>query len=118
MKAHGELDSSGSRTEEPSRTEVRQEPSHRPIVRQHQGCELSDALVSGALRQAAQQRFANAAALPGFKYRDRDLRRVAAFALPDVASDTDALIAGRIDGQQRLMIVVVDFGQIAKLGRG
>jgi hypothetical protein len=37
--------------------------------------------------------------------------------IADVASDAHALAALRVDRQQRLMIPVVDFGQVAELGR-
>jgi hypothetical protein len=64
------------------------------------------------------QRLANPASLPGLEDGDRDLRAVTSFAIPDVAGDAHALAAAWIDRQQRLVITVVDFGEVAELRRG
>jgi hypothetical protein len=65
-----------------------------------------------------QQRLANPASLPRLEDGDRDLRPVTSFVIPDAAGDASALAAAWIDPQQRLVIPVVDFSQIAEFSRG
>jgi hypothetical protein len=93
MKVNGELDRSRSGAEKPGRTKVRKQPSHGPVIGQHERRELADALVPGPVGQPMQERLADPAALPGFEDSDRDLRPVTPFAIADVAGDANAVAA-------------------------
>jgi hypothetical protein len=48
---------------------------------------------------------------------DRDLSRLRVAGMADVAGDTHAVPAGSVQRSQRLMVVVVDVGEVAQLRR-
>ena len=118
MKVDGELDRSRFGAKEPGRSQGLQQPTHGPVVGQHERGELGDAFVPGAFGQPLQQHPANPTSLPGLEDRHSNLRAVGPFAIADVAGDADALAASLIDREQRLVIPVVDFGEVAQLGGG
>ena len=70
----------------------------------------------GTVGEPAHQGLADSAALPGFEDREGDLGAVAALGVPNVAGDADASSALGIDRQERLVIVMIDLGQVAQLG--
>jgi hypothetical protein len=99
VKVDGQLDRSRSRAQEPGRSQVRKQPSHGPVVGQHECCELGDPLVPGPVGQPAQQRLADPEPLPALEDGDCDLRPLTTFVISHVAGYAHALAAARIDRQ-------------------
>ncbi len=83
---------------------------------EHQRGDAGDALGTCAVGKAAHEGLADSAALPGLEDCESDLGAVAALGVTDVAGDADASVALGIDRHERLVIVVVDLGQVAQLG--
>jgi hypothetical protein len=55
--------------------------------------------------------------LPVIDDGDRDLSRLRVVGIPDVAGDAHAVPAGLVQRAERLMVVVVDVGEVAQLRR-
>jgi hypothetical protein len=81
--------------------------------------EAADACRAGTLRQLSHQFGAEPPALPVIDDGDRDLGGLRVVGVPDVAGDADTAPAGMIKRAERLMVVVVvvDVGEVAQLGR-
>ena len=76
-----------------------------------------DALLAGSFGQPGQQFGAQAAALPAVDDGDGDLGGVRVLAVPDVPGDAHAAPAGVVKRAERLVVAVVDVGEVAQLGR-
>jgi hypothetical protein len=97
--------------------EVPQQPGHGRVVGRDRGGEAADALLAGPVGQPGQQLGAQAAALPVVDDGDGDLGRAPVVAVPDVPRDAHAAPAGVVQRAERLVVVVVDVGEISQLGR-
>jgi hypothetical protein len=69
------------------------------------------------VRQLVHQERADAPPLPIVQHRDRHLRRLRVVE-PDVARHSGQLGAARADSDERLVIVVVDLGEVAQVRFG
>ena len=95
--------------------EVVDQVQHGPVVGQDLGGEAPDPLGAGALRQAAQQRARHAAALPGVRHGHRHLGHLRIAGGAHEARHAEPVPGGGLHGHQRLVIAVVDLGQVAQL---
>ena len=86
------------------------------------GCDLcreaADAFLAGPVRQQPHQLGAKAAPLPVVDDSDGDIGGLRVIGAPDVAGDAHAAPAGVIQRADRLVVVVVDLGEVAQLRRG
>jgi hypothetical protein len=78
--------------------------------------EAADAFGAGTLRQLSHQFGAEAPPLPVVDDGDRDFGGPRVVGVPDVARDTDTTPVGVIQRAERLVVVVVDIGEVAQLG--
>ena len=85
------------------------------VLRQHRGAEASDALFARASGQILQQCGAKPAALPIVGHRDGDLGHRRVIARAHEARHAEAVARVGVDRQQRLVIVVIDLGQVFQL---
>jgi len=85
---------------------------HVAILGEQQGGEADDALGPSAFGEQVEQRRADAAPLPLVDHGDGRLGRVRAVGAADEARDADAVAGNRVDRGERLVVVVVDVGQV------
>jgi hypothetical protein len=97
---------------------VLQPPLHRWVVLRDQGGEATDAFAAGPVDEFGQQLGAQPAALPLVDDGDGNFGGFRVLRVPDVAGDAQAPAVDGIEGRQRLVIVVVDLGEVAQLGSG
>ena len=95
-----------------------QQPLHACIVGGDQRGEVADALLPGPISQPVQQLGAEPPALPFVDDGDGNLGSLRVFGMPDVASHAEATAIDRIQCAQRLVVVVVDLGEVTQLRRG
>jgi len=88
---------------------------HSFIVVGSQGGEVMNTFLAGTISQPAQQRRREASALPGVRDRHRHLGTFRIFGVPDEASDTEAETVAGINCPERLVVVVVDLGEVVHL---
>jgi hypothetical protein len=89
---------------------------HLLVAGQQQRGESNHALLTGPLRQQARQRGTQAPALPRVDDRHRGLSRDPVLEANETR-DADGFATAGIEGDQSLVIVVVDLGQVAQLRR-
>jgi hypothetical protein len=99
----------------PDVPEVLQQAQHPLVLGQQQGGKSMDSLLTGALGKGGSEAAAHTTALPIVDHRDRQLggRRILGGA--HIPRDTDPVAGDGIDRDQRLVVVVVDLGEIAQL---
>ena len=90
---------------------------HGRVVGRDQRGEAVDAFGAGAAGQLGQQFGAQPAALPVVGDGDGDLGCLRVAGVADVAGDADAAPAGAVQRAERLVVVVVDVGEVAQFGR-
>ena len=90
-----------------------QQPQRRLIAGDRDGDEALDARPVGPPGQAPQEQPAHAASMPVVDDRDRELRGTRPDA--DIAGDTDGGPRRDVDGEQRLVVSMVDGGQVVEL---
>jgi hypothetical protein len=86
------------------------------VVAQHCDVEAADAGGAGPLAERRQQRGPDAAPLPRVDHFDRHLGRFEVLQ-PHVAGDPDRRAGRRREGDQRLVVPMVDVEQKAELAR-
>ena len=87
------------------------------VVREQAGLEALDAVLARAGGQAPQQLAAEAAALPVVDDGDGRLGDRGLLGQADVAGDADARAALRVARADRLVVDVVDLGEVGELAR-
>src|SRR6266516_618087 len=97
---------------------VPQQRCNRRIVGGGQGGEAVDAFAAGTACQLSQQLGAQSPALPVVDDGDGDLGGLWVFSVADVAGDAHAAPVGVVQRAERLVIVVVDLGEVAQLRGG
>jgi len=97
---------------------VLQQGGHRRVVGGDQRGETADAFLTGTVGQLSQQFGAQSPALPVVDDGDGDLGGLGVFGVPDIAGDAYAAPVGVIQRTERLVVVVVDVGEVAQLRRG
>ena len=97
----------------PSRAEVLDQFEHLAVAREHERDEASYPLSAGAVGQQSKQRRAEAAPLVVVRDRDRDLGRLGIARPAHEPSHPDERSVCT-DGDERLVVVVVDVGQVAQ----
>jgi hypothetical protein len=95
-----------------------QQAGHRRVVLQGQRGEPADTFVPGPVGQPGQQFRAKATALPGVDDRDGDVGGLRVCGIPDVACYAHTPPVSPVHCADRLVIMVIDLGQIAQLRRG
>ncbi len=95
--------------------EVLEQREHVVVEREQPRLEALDAVLARPVGEAPEQLAADAPVLPLVDHRDRrlgDLRRV---AQPHVARDADALARHRVARADRLVVDVVDLGEVREV---
>jgi len=90
---------------------------HGRVVGRDQRGEAADAFGAGAAGQLGQQLGAEPAALPVVDDGEGDLGGVRVARVADVTSDADAAPGGVGQRAERFVVMVVDVGEVAQLGR-
>ena len=90
---------------------------HRRVVGQHDRREAPDALLAGPVGEPAQERGADPAPLPVVGDREGDLGAVGPRVVADEPRDADAIVGARVERHERLVIAMVDLGEIAQVAR-
>jgi hypothetical protein len=98
--------------------DVSQQPDHGRVVSRDQRGEAPYALLAGAVSQLTQQLGAQSPALPVIDDGDGNFGSLRVFVVPDVASDAQAAAVDVIQRPERLVVVVVDLGEITQLRLG
>jgi len=97
---------------------VLQQPDHGGIAGRHQGGEVTDTFLAGAIGKPAQQLGSESSALPVIDDGDGDFCSLGVFGVPDVASDSESTTISRVERTKRLVVVVVDLGEVTQLRGG
>jgi hypothetical protein len=92
--------------------------SYRHIVGRDQCGEAADTLLEGTLRQLSHQFGTESATLPLVYDGDGYFGGLRVYGGPDITSDAHAAPVGTIHRAERLMVVMVDLGEVAQLCRG
>jgi hypothetical protein len=100
------------------RPHVRCQAGHRHIVGRGQRGETANAFPAGALRQLSDQYGAKSPALPFVHDGDGNLGGLRIVSGPDITSDAHPAPVSVIHRAERLMVVMVNLGEIAQLRRG
>ena len=99
-------------------TQGMQQPEHRAVAVVDQRGESSDALLQRSLAQLPQQHGAKATSLPVIDHRDRDLRGLAVVDGSDETGDAHTTTVHGTQRDDRLVIVMVDVGEVAQFCLG
>ena len=94
---------------------VSQQSGHRYVFGRDQRGEPADALLAGTIRQPGQQFAAQTPALPVIGDRDGDVGGVRVIGVPDEPGDAHPTPVAVIQGAERLVVVVVEVGEVAQL---
>jgi hypothetical protein len=92
-----------------------QQPSHCHVVYRDQRGQAADACVPGTVRQLRHQLSAKSPALPLVHNGDGDFGGQRVLRGLDVPGDSHAAPVGVIQCAERLVVVVVDIGEVAQL---
>jgi hypothetical protein len=90
---------------------------HARVVVRNQCGEVAYAFLTGTINKPFQELDAQSPALPVIDDGDGDFGALWVLGVPDEASDAKAATVDRIQGAERLVVVVVDRGQVTHLGR-
>jgi len=95
--------------------DVAQQSGHRRIAGRDQRGGAADAFGAGTLRQLSHQFGAEPPALPVVDDGNRDFGGLRVVGVADVAGDADTASVGVVQCAERLVVVVVDVGEVAQL---
>lgn len=98
--------------------ELVQDLDHRVVVGIDQRAEPADALLGRAVHDAVQQLGAQPPALPLVDDRDGDLGELGVIGVTDVTGHPDPPPVTRVQGPDRLVVVVVHAGEVPQLPLG
>jgi hypothetical protein len=115
-QCHHELDHALIGAEHTRLSELAQHLERCRVLREHRSGEAADALLAGARGELAQQQRRHAPALPLIAdgYCHLGYRRI--LLRSHEARHAHTVPRARVDRQQRLVVVMVDLGEVAHLG--
>jgi hypothetical protein len=79
---------------------------------------MTDTFLAGAIGKPAQELGCKSSALPVVDDGDGDLCSLGVPGVPDVASDSESTTIRRVERAKRLVVVVVDLGEVTQLRDG
>jgi hypothetical protein len=94
--------------------EASEDPTHSPVVREHERDELANARLAGTPCEFVHQRAAHAPASPPVDHGNRELGGLRVLRRADVASDADGAPIV-VQGEERLVATVIGMGEVVEL---